>query len=646
MLTARKTATVLSTVSFLSPYIRSLVYLDLSYASISAKASMAFLPCLRILKLKAKNGGLNAHSLFKVFKDQLWSLDLSDFKEKEWSSDLRSAKLTDKVLEPLMQYSFPANSLRTGTQYDVEGRLALPPRGGNDFYGTFTLLEESTHSATFGHPRRHLVDPPLYTSDGHQGPSEFENVRHNGRSPVRQDTEEAVKNILLGRPGQLPDASGDVQAHDICRGRGGITHLHLNDNDFSAHGIQKMVRESAGQLEHIECDFTLLSIPKRNLPSWLRTGRFVGLVGASYVFRPVFSSNLQVLRVHHSLLTNVLSIKAEGLGLGESLWVAETFFEPRATVAYPQVFVPDMNPRLYSLTLTDIPRYSTGPLIQRILKFLEQLSIQERDIQNTDVGPSHRVPTTLRGLRHLHLDFGEDPGEAVPDALDLEDIDAAKLLSPDDEEFSFFGKSGWEASSSSASNVAPQLSGPRQSDVNSAHAENPATTAEEPPPYYLARLGHSPFTETRDEHLPYSGNWNGRAFTVPVWIGSGIPGPHKAVNEYMRLLEDPALHANVGPASPCHVLAGVPAGSYIYHAAWDAMIVPHLVRKPTAAELEGMRDVVAAIKEYRAKTKAALVAVQEEAGTTNVPFGAPHFHWSGKLEVSFPPVSQPEHLWR
>jgi hypothetical protein len=62
------------------------------------------------------------------------------------------------------------------------------------------------------------------------------------------------------------------------------------------------------------------------------------------------------------------------------------------------------------------------------------------------------------------------------------------------------------------------------------------------------------------------------------------------------------------------------------------------VPMPTRAELSGMRDVVAALKEYRAQTRRAYELLKAEAEGKGergkVRLGAPHYHWTGRLEVS------------
>jgi hypothetical protein len=641
MLSAPKIAVAFRPILFQVPHLRSIVYLDISHApgSLSAILLTSSLPCLRILKVEGREVDNNtALAILSTFKQQLWSLDISH------------NKLTDAFLEPLVLSSFPEVTLRTAAHHDVEGRLKWAPSAGLPWFGRFGFVDESEYSSSFNHPDRYLADPPTYARDNGVEASEHTNGRHDGRRPIRRDTPTVIKQTLIGRPNQLPATNDNVALHEICASHGGISHLRMNGNRVSLCGIAKLIRESPGHIEHLECDSTLLKIPGWSstdiVPCGLAAAKLTGFVGVSHLLRPIFCPHLQVLRVHHSLISQIPSIEHESIALGESLWIAETLFGPRVAMAFPQVFEPDMNPRLYSLTLTDVPRYSTGPLISKILRLLKQVSIQERAIQDINAAHSQRASATLKGLRHLHLEFGQDPRESCAEVLGLEGLDATKMLEGEDGKFSFFGQSG-RASSFSLSAVDPQRrnddqgqQGPEDDD-NPSHHETPLLAPRNPPPY------RSGYAETSDAYESHRGDWNGCGFTVPVWVGSAVPGPHPAVNEYARLLlKSPDLRSRVGPASSGQVLAGVPADSYIYHAAWDAMLAPPIVRKPTATELEGMRDVVSAIKEYRRTTKAAMSAVQRTSGTITVALGEPHYHWSGKLEISFPSVAHAPGMWR
>ncbi|KAK4248592.1 hypothetical protein C7999DRAFT_40216 [Corynascus novoguineensis] len=435
---------------FASPYLRCLVYLDVSDMPGSLKQPLAQrtlrpanLPSLRILKSQGRElDNVTATLLFKTFGEQLWSVDLS------------RNKLTDDALDAAHQFSFPTQRSRMD-HYAVEGRIAYLPTGSPSF-GRFCTVSESEWSETFSHPHRHIADAPAYIPHGEQGPHVAVAPRLDGRERICSDSADAVKVMLSGRAGSHSPPLGSVQVLDICRAPRAITHLYLNSNNVSATGLARMIRSSPGQLQRLECDSMSFKLPEAAPLSWLSRARLSGTLGWTHVFRPVFSANLQVLRIHHSVVTQLLTLSLDGLSPMANLWVAETQLLPRAELAYPEALVPDMNPRLQSLVLTRIPRYSTGPLIDKLVNFLKLASIQERAIQDTESASRHG-PVTLFGLRHIRFEFESDPLEELEDGFDLEevDLDASAVMEDATKEFSFFGDSGWSSSVPTTANAAP-----------------------------------------------------------------------------------------------------------------------------------------------------------------------------------------------
>ncbi|KAK3320713.1 hypothetical protein B0T19DRAFT_430250 [Cercophora scortea] len=654
---------------FESLYLKHIIYLDVSdmpgalglVLVQSPTGPQLTLPDLRILKTQNRElGDLTAFQL--LGRKQLWSLDLS------------RNRITDRLIDLMCEMLFDAGIPRPSseTHFDVEGALSYPLEGGNGFYGRFGFIKESEWSATFSHPERYIADAPLYLQDYYGIPRPF--ARLDGRVKIKDDSADSIKTILSVGWGCTIPSVDDVRALDVCRHEAGITHLYLNQTNVSASALARLVRTLSGQLERLECDSPLLVsgnlregfLPPRWIP---RTARLSGILGLAHTFRPVISSNLQVLRMHHSLVTQLPSLEATNLSTLENLWLAETFLLPRAELAYPQSFVPDMNPRLRSLTLARIPRYSTGRLISKLVRFLKLAAAQEQAIQETAVS-ARRGPTKLLGLRHIRLEFEPETREGLTNYTD-----AASLLEMSPTEFSFY--SDWKSSPASTPTLTPSTTGnaPPASakqlpdDVNGACANNNASASASrralsppspaPPPHESDSVRLEPFppTETRYTYLPCVGTWkNGTQFTVPVWTGSGTTTDSApisrqqqtqhpksvVVDEYTRLLrKHPALRTNVQPASPCHVAAGVPPGSYIFAAAWEAVLAPPDMRHPTREELEGMHDVVAAIKAYRAGTRRAYEMAQKLKGVSGVKLGEPpHSHWTGRLEVSMRVVEE------
>ncbi|KAK3314775.1 hypothetical protein B0H66DRAFT_563634 [Apodospora peruviana] len=641
-----------------SGYLANLVYLDVSHVQFSlehvifqGKLSPRALPHLRVLKARGpKLDDMSTITLLQAFKRQLWGLDLS------------GSKITDRAILTMPETSFPALSFRTGVvHFDVEGMLFFESESGDGTYGRYAFIQESPWSDTFRHPQRHLADAPTYTeSAAHEMPRQPRGRRLDGRGKIRVDSADEIKSTLAGTSVNNSLLADNVYELDICRDHDGITHLYLNDTQISADTLGRLIRESAGQLERLECDITKIILPPVNganppLPLWLtRNPRLYGAIGMAHFFRPVWSSDLQVLRIHHSFVTQLVSLVDTNLPVKTNLWLAETFLHPRVELAYPEAFVPDMNPRLRSLTLTGIPRYSTGPLIDKLIAFLNLASSQERAIQ--DAESSRLGPSTLLGLRHIHLEFGPALSSSPPrdDIIEV-DLDAEDFgLEPED--FSFFAESGgWVGVSSPTSPAAthepPPASGISEASakgvvVNSTWIEfEPLQTRQpqhcrEPAAESGRRLQTYPYSETEREYVPFIGTWNGgKRFMHPVWIGSGcVSGQGQALDEYMRNLANPLLRTRIEPASPSHVAAGVPPGKFVFADAWAAILIPPEMRMPRQTRVDGMRDVLSAIRAHRVQTR----TVYEEAkaaatrrGEAMVRLGAPHMHYTGRVEISF-----------
>lgn len=387
---------------------------------------------------------------------------------------------------------------------------------------------------------------------------------------------------------------------------------------------------------------------------WLSKSTYLlGFSGGSYLFRPVISSNLRVLKIHHSLVTNTPTVACRSTDVLTKLWLAETFLRERLDLAYPQTFVPDMNPRLYSLTLCMIPRYSTGAVTERLINFLKLAARQEQMIEKVRAVMPLRGPPVLQGLRHIQLEFQPAADDELVGLEDeIEDLDAGALLSQGVEDFSFFSESAWDVSSPSVpSNTKKQppvassaTRPPGAEGVDGHHTRTPAPE----------KLDCAPFNQSNGEHItitvrPADGP-DQEALTVPVWIGPGVVGPGNppAVNEYMRNLCDPAC---VGPggvmaATTCHVAAGVPPGSLIFRRAWNRMLLPaageETIKRPARAELRGMRDVLAGLKEFR---RGARERFAETVGAGEQ--GQEHEHWRGRLVVALPECrAQSSDYWR
>ena len=599
---------------FNSPSLQGLVYLDISEVpgSILPLIQPALLPSLRILKIRGREiDNATLAALVSLYRLRLWSLDISD------------NRISDHVIDMLTSHCFPVTQLRSSAHFRVEGRLILEERGTPQ-YGPFITVEESEWSGTFDHPERYFADSPMYQVRPDQGFQEHQTFRSDGLEPVRQDTADAASAVL---------SEGEMGVEDLRASRG-LTHLHLSNTNISAVGLEKLVRQSNGQIEELSCDSTPLLPPCTDYPNaWPTSASLHGILGAAHVFRPVFSSNLRVLRIHHSLITRIPTLDLDGLSTLARIHIAENAIRQRVDGAFPQSFVPDMNPRLTSLTLTCIPRRSSGPLVDRLLRFLRLLSSQERAMQDimTTAASSWRGPGMLKGLRHLRLEFEPDPmGEGFSAA---EDLDAAEFMNSGNPGFSFFGDE-WTAKTDVAAE-ARSRSGMR--DVGNSSAGDDGHRDDS---LHSDRDG--------EEYVTYHGEWNGKSFSLPVWVGS-VPAPAPVLADYRELVLQNCIRDGVGPATPAQILAGAPAKSYVFHTAWRMAVMPRTVSAPPKSELAGMRDVLGELKKFRLEGRARHAGLRRRDGDRPTMLGEPHWFWTGRLEVAVEEPAaraRPSQYWR
>ncbi|KAG5958340.1 hypothetical protein E4U58_005390 [Claviceps cyperi] len=580
---------------FTASSLQNVVYLDVSYlpGSLVSAIHPAVLPCLRILKARGRELHDNqCLELMSHFKRQLWSLDIS------------KNSVTDNVIQPMKDWCMPRLSSSSEADWVTEARLVYRG-GGTELYGPFLSLEEEEESSgPLSNAERYWVDAPRYVADSSLADQCHDQSRSDGSTMSRQDTVEAAVSLLTGDDDH---ARGEEYKQSV-----GLTHLRLSHNALSAVGIQKLLHVSNGSIEDLACDSMLF------LPRVVQYGRFWpsnvslrGILGAAHCFRPAMSRNLRTLRIHHSIVTNIPTLTMHGASLKACSLLAETVIRERIESMFPETFLPDTNPRLYSLTLTCLPRFSFGPLITKLIQFLKLLSVQEGTIQDiARTMPTRRSPELWRGLRHLRLEF--DNSETMDVSTNLS-FDAEH--SEDEEVFSFFQN---------------DQRGFRESLLSSADV---VLTSEE-----LNLGGPCWWDQHRSSYVTHEGHWNGETFSVPVWVGPADDEAPEAQRAYRRLVVDHGIRDGVGPVTPAQIQAGAPRQSFIYHIAWSATVMPATLRMPRRSELAGMDDVLDAIKAYRLESRAKYDRMRQlrtmQRGEISLPLGEPHLFWTGALEVS------------
>ncbi|KAL7623610.1 hypothetical protein AAE478_005162 [Parahypoxylon ruwenzoriense] len=605
---------------FGSDFCKHVVYLDISFIPGSVRTSIysslksEVLGELRVLRARGREmDNQTATLLFQAFHRQLRSLDLS------------YNKLEDDILDEIVDHCVSLFTFRTDAYFDKEGKLVLPKDIGSRKYGPFEFIEESRNSCRPQYLGAYLADSPLYSQRADQEDlQEWQVVRPDGLGPLWHDDADTLKELLLEEAISTTATASRTLLSQPGLGGGGLTHLYLNGNKFTASGVERLLRISRGRLEHFECDSCIFSPTNPQLVADSTRVKIFGFPGSASLFRPVISSGLRSLRVHHSLVTQVPTIVMDGLSSASATRLAEGQLFNNIRRAYPLALVPNTNPRITSLTLANIPARSTGPVIERLLQFLDLASEQQKAIKDARAMFGNRGPSVLRGLRHIRLELSPDFSAGEGDAISLsDDVNFDKLLDP--AEYTFAQDT---ISSLFDDNDEPFGITSRSTSAASSKAQKATAGAGSPTPnskesytwWKSGRLKSYPYSETHSEYMTYyetnpARSWTGNVYSVPVWIGPGVIGPHAAANEYMWNVQDASLRTDVGPAMPNHAAAGVPPFSYIFHAAWDAMVVPKNISLAVVRNSAGFRDVAAAVKEYRLRTM----------DTRD--------HWDGKLEL-------------
>jgi hypothetical protein len=368
----------------------NLMYLDLSYTNQGASWYRSFasldLPNLRILKLRGLR--LTHHvveAILQRLKDTLWSLDLRD------------NLLKDPTLGYLLLCcSFSYNTTHAPPQYSHDNQIMIyeqPPA----YY------------------RDHARETPI-----NGGPT----------VPLRPDTKAPFLKYI-----QTRGAPESGQSNDDLTKRTGITHLYISDNSFTSSTIH-------GFLQHIN------GLQVLDIGSIVRTfgqappaTRLLCLDDLNPYFHHNHLSRLEVLRIHHSLVTCTPTI-ATTSGTAYSpqhLELSDEIGRNQSLSRKP--FTPLSNYRLRHLTLTSVPTKSRSFLITNLISFLRDCATQERTLAAA-THPSHsrRAPQLLSGLQTLRLEFLPVEEGAAAEVSVSGDRDAETFLEESRADFSFFDR--------------------------------------------------------------------------------------------------------------------------------------------------------------------------------------------------------------
>jgi hypothetical protein len=408
--------------------LRNLLYLDISWGkSIKYRGELdgtiltgiGKLENLKILKLRGLNLGNAAVSeLCHKLGHRLFSLDI------------RGNKLTDDILPllPLVNILAPVPARRPIFQ--------LIPRS----LAAMSLDIEAQD------PERYEENPPDYTERRH--PTEEQEAEiSTGRVRRRADDAEGMIQHLVesGQLKSMRGPSGLPSREDPMLKDAGLTHLYISENELTSHGVRSL-------LEHNTClqvlDVGSVVHPNGHILPLAAQNPNLRVDGLPFFINMRGPANecLESLRIHHSFVTHVPTLITKGdFRLSESRRVRMAENEYAVQWIPHDPFIPDTNPRIRSLTLTDVPRKSYGLVINWLKGFLDLAARQESNIELSAPADRRRGAEMLSGLRVLRLEFEARRDQPIAAGLSVSgNADADVFMEESAKDFSFFDGDGGE----------------------------------------------------------------------------------------------------------------------------------------------------------------------------------------------------------
>ena len=403
-------------------YATNLLYLDISrqldnIPSVFSAPTDCF-PNLKILKLRGMRLKTNAVSIL-----------LKQIQLRVFSLDLRDNQLTDDIVQMLLANNIRSNlPQRTDLHSDAGGERRLSSN-------TVASIPESLHQ------ERYMEEPPSYRERANPL-EEQETMVADGRVEMRLDDADGViahltrdEQIAIIRTNGLPLETDDLML------KTGITHLYLSNNNLTSDGVNQLL-QGTNRLQLLDVGGVVQS--KHRLAAKNPNIKPICQADTVRLLGPEYSQRLESLRIHHSIVTHTPTLGTVGefhLSEARHVQLSEEDYAGHELVAWPEALLPNINPRIRSLTLTNVPRKSHGQVIERLLNFLHEASLQESLIEDLAPVDRRRGARMLSGLRVLRLEFESlyvrrEQLNAGPSVS--EDADADKFMAESERDFSFF----------------------------------------------------------------------------------------------------------------------------------------------------------------------------------------------------------------
>jgi hypothetical protein len=400
------------------PYSNYLIYLDVSGTSkktIQNIFNHRQVPHLRILKMR--NLRLTTAELVPLLRELTCRL---------FSLDVRNNFLTDDVVRWLLALCFLEA---------LEQRPNLRPEvDGNDRLSCHTASSSRCNS-----PERYADDVPRYR-DARDGIEEQETAVSDGKVDLRPDEVDDVVQCL-----QRYEKMKSLRSHNTLLEEDpmvhttGLTHLRLADNKLTSDALQTLLM-STNRLQLL--DFGGAPQGRHRLGAKNPNLRPICQPDTVKLLCPGVSQRLQSLRVHHSIITHtptLLTIGEYVVSEGIRMRLSERDYAEEEMIYWPRHWNPNSNPRIETLILTDVPRWSEGLVIKRFIQVLRVAAIQESLISKATLESTRRSWRMLPGLRLLRLELvplTRKQEAASPSVSGNSDADVFARESAND--FSFF----------------------------------------------------------------------------------------------------------------------------------------------------------------------------------------------------------------
>ncbi|KAH8819201.1 hypothetical protein F5884DRAFT_6322 [Xylogone sp. PMI_703] len=382
------------------PSMQSLVYLDMSGTLRPAgwlRDTSCVLPNLRVLKMRRLQ-----------LTDRLMSFVINrlGLNRNLWSLDVRDNLLTDAFLEDLLMYCCFSSA------------SSLSPSGNG--------LDPTTVSDIM-----YYEEAPGYSAH----PMHLESQNGDPNRFVRLRPDDIDGSIAYLHDTDLSIGSWHLREDYLTVT--GLTHLYLSGNKLSSQGISNFLLRT-NRLQTLDTGSVRTNLFSPNNP-YLKyvygQPKFVDVIQRSHARR------LEMLRIHHCVITGIPSVRKAGSVTTDLKFLAkEEELRSRQQNDDWKPFLPDIMPSLRVLTLVDVPRKSTGFLIDRLIEFITACAIQEKKIAEArDACRHHRSPRLLTGLRQLCLEFEATTPPQSPTGPSVSgDPDADEFMAQSSSDFTFF----------------------------------------------------------------------------------------------------------------------------------------------------------------------------------------------------------------